>query len=303
LSDLKKTARRPAGRRKFFPRFFSRQTFPHSEKKKMKKFQSMNGLALLLLLLGARAATAQDMDVQGDGSNFSTILRGKNINPGLTDNVGVVGYSVPAGYWGIGLEGNGGYMGTYSTATASGNGGYRYGVDAAASGGDINYGVYGWASGPTAYGVYGSAAVATNSWGVYCNGKMAINGVQVNASDERLKKNIASLTGNLPKLLRLKPVHYEFRTDEFKNMNLVEGKHMGLIAQDVETVYPELVYDGIINPGEPPVKKDGRTPLTPSVENYKGVDYISLIPVLIGAIQEQQAQIDNLQAQLAKLKK
>jgi chaperonin cofactor prefoldin len=66
---------------------------------------------------------------------------------------------------------------------------------------------------------------------------------------------------------------------------LEQGRQVGLIAQEVETVLPELVT----------TDKDA--------EPTKGVNYIGLVPVTIKAIQEQQAQIENQQERIAELRK
>ncbi|OPZ96779.1 MAG: hypothetical protein BWY70_01666 [Bacteroidetes bacterium ADurb.Bin408] len=88
----------------------------------------------------------------------------------------------------------------------------------------------------------------------------------------------------------LEPKEYEMRRDEFPSMNLAEGKQFGLIAQDLEKVFPELVHK-VLHPDN--MEKGKETMI-----EFKGIDYISLIPVLIEAIQEQQKEIDALKAQL-----
>ena len=57
---------------------------------------------------------------------------------------------------------------------------------------------------------------------------------------------------------------------------------MGVIAQEVETVLPEAVSED----------KDG----------YKWVDYTKLVPLLIEAVKEQQAEIEALKTEMAELK-
>jgi hypothetical protein len=68
---------------------------------------------------------------------------------------------------------------------------------------------------------------------------------------------------------------------EFKISNT--GSQIGLIAQDVETILPEVV------------KPNG-------VKDYKTVEYDKLVAVLIEAVKEQQQQIDMLQQQIDALK-
>ncbi|TWC06661.1 MULTISPECIES: tail fiber domain-containing protein [unclassified Pseudomonas] len=89
-------------------------------------------------------------------------------------------------------------------------------------------------------------------------------------SDERLKQNIQPLQGATEKLLELHGVSYEFKRDGKKDV--------GLLAQDVEKVYPELV-----------VEKEG----------YKQLDYEKLTAPLIEAVRELNGRIANLEAKTA----
>jgi hypothetical protein len=58
-------------------------------------------------------------------------------------------------------------------------------------------------------------------------------------SDRRLKKNIQPLKGALDKMLSLKGVNFEW--DEPERARLAPGVRMGLVAQDVEEVFPQWV--------------------------------------------------------------
>lgn len=98
----------------------------------------------------------------------------------------------------------------------------------------------------------------------------------VNVSDYRLKKDIQNLKYGLPEVLSMKPVSYTMRDDQ-------EGEvKLGLIAQDVLKLVPEVVSN------------DG------SKDNYLGMNYTELVPVLIKAIQDQQKIIDDLKAKLSE---
>jgi len=86
------------------------------------------------------------------------------------------------------------------------------------------------------------------------------------ASDERLKKNIQSLdaSSTLDKLLQLNPTSFDWKSN---------GAHdIGLIAQEVELVFPELVFTN---------KTDG----------FKGVNYSRLPALLISAVQELAGRV------------
>ncbi len=61
------------------------------------------------------------------------------------------------------------------------------------------------------------------------------------SSDERLKKNIESIGNIVGKLSLLNPVTYNWRADEYLEMQLGTSTEYGLIAQEVEKVFPELV--------------------------------------------------------------
>jgi hypothetical protein len=101
--------------------------------------------------------------------------------------------------------------------------------------------------------------------------------------------------------MQLKAKTYEYkRSNDLVKMNLPEGEQIGLIAQDIEKVLPELIKETQFNSLE---KKDGETQADGTTISYKGVNYIGMIPVLINAIQEQQAQIEDLKKQIEELKK
>lgn len=101
------------------------------------------------------------------------------------------------------------------------------------------------------------------------------------ASDARFKQNVTPIQSPLQKLLRLDGVEYEMKTDEFSKSHFMPGRQMGLLAQDVEKIIPEVVNE-----------KDG----------YKGVDYAKLVPLLIEAIKEQNKKIETMERQIEELK-
>jgi hypothetical protein len=150
------------------------------------------------------------------------------------------------------------------------------------------------ATGTTA-GTWGFYSYATTlgyagyfSGNIYCAGSYL-------PSDEKLKQNIQPMQDALDKVMKLDVKTYNYKSTEFPEMNLPTDMQHGFTAQNLESVFPELVK---INPAkkEQPVE-------------FKAVNYIGLIPVLAEAIQEQQKQliakeekIDSLQKQLNELK-
>ncbi|MES2775294.1 MAG: tail fiber domain-containing protein [Bacteroidota bacterium] len=103
-------------------------------------------------------------------------------------------------------------------------------------------------------------------------------------SDRRLKENIIEMEPVLKKILTLQPVRYKFKV-----LNKTHRNTMGLIAQDVNTVFPELVDHRQFS------LSDGQ-----STDLY-GMDYSALSVLAISAIKEQQQQIEALKKQVELL--
>jgi len=134
----------------------------------------------------------------------------------------------------------------------------------------------------------GGSGVATPSFQLEVVGDADISGELTAASDRRLKKNITDINGALSLISELEPRTYNFRVNEYPDMDLANGDKMGFIAQEIEKVLPELV-------------RTGRTVESLNGEkfNSKSVNYVELIPLLTKAIQEQQAIIDSQKDQMA----
>jgi hypothetical protein len=152
---------------------------------------------------------------------------------------------------------------------------------------------------PMRTGVYGSAknASGTNAAG-YFSGYVYAGGY-FSTSDRKFKKDLAPLENVLSNLLKLKPATYRFKTNEFQSMGLAKEKQIGLIADELKQVFPELVQR-VISPAQYD-KDDPSKVIDPAVE-YEAVNYQGLIPVLIASIQEQQQQIIALKGELTALK-
>ncbi|HEX8677352.1 MAG TPA: tail fiber domain-containing protein, partial [Segetibacter sp.] len=66
--------------------------------------------------------------------------------------------------------------------------------------------------------------------------------------DAKLKKNIKEVDNAIDIINRLQPKNYEYRKDgSFGKMHLPNGKHYGLLAQDLEKVLPDLVKETHFN--------------------------------------------------------
>jgi hypothetical protein len=99
-------------------------------------------------------------------------------------------------------------------------------------------------------------------------------------SDYRLKENITDMTGALSRVNQLQPKRFNFIADDTDT--LVDG----FLAHEVSDIVPEAITGT-----KDEVDADGN-PV------YQGIDQAKLVPLLVKAIQEQQAQIDALQEQI-----
>ncbi len=167
----------------------------------------------------------------------------------------------------------------------------------AADGETYNYGGYFFAESPNAatstdYGVWASA-VGTTHWAAYFIGAGYISGGSWTPSDMNLKENIQDITNNLEIINQLRPKKYEYRTTEYPFLGLSEGENYGLIAEDVQIVLPGLIR----NVNHPAAHDSLGNEISPAM-NFNSLNYTELIPFLIGAIKEQQQQIDHLNSRV-----
>ena len=98
-------------------------------------------------------------------------------------------------------------------------------------------------------------------------------------SDEAFKENVKNLSGSLEKVEALRPVEFDWN-ELAKSERKMEGHDIGLIAQDVETVVPEVV--GIH-------------------KEFKTLNYEKLTPLLIAAVQELSAEVKDLKKRLGEV--
>ena len=121
-------------------------------------------------------------------------------------------------------------------------------------------------AGTTDQGAYNLQVNGTGVWGA---------GAYVDGSDIKLKDNVKDLGSALGLIMNIKPKTFTYKP--FYNES--KATQVGFIAQELEEVLKDEVYkDGVIIQGK----------------EYKGVAYQSLIPLLVKALQEQQAQIEEL---------
>ena len=211
-----------------------------------------------------------------------------NYNVGIYSTIDVASSGYSCGLYSIALP-----YGNTSTGSACGVYGLAFG---GANG--RNYGVGGTINGPTTAngaGVYGTSI--SNDYGVDTQGRYAayfrgnvyvtgtINGYSISSlSDYRLKENITPLAESpLTNIQRMNVVEFNYKQREVEGLNGKENlyeedspvlthRHYGLIAQELQEIYPDLVIEG----------DDG----------YLAVNYVEIIPLLIQSIQELSAKLE-----------
>ncbi|MFT6630786.1 MAG: hypothetical protein ACJAS4_000728 [Bacteriovoracaceae bacterium] len=93
-------------------------------------------------------------------------------------------------------------------------------------------------------------------------------------SDRRFKKEIQTIQNASDDISELRGVTYFMRRDEFPKYNFNNKLHHGLIAQEVERVFPNLVH-------------------TDQESGYKSVQYSNIVSILIEAFKEQKIEIEK----------
>lgn len=164
-------------------------------------------------------------------------------------------------------------------------------------------GVAGVANGTHGVGVYGAITTnpyytlpiswSTSSYAGYFAGDVRVTGTLTAAvvsttSDYRLKKDIQDISReSVNNFMNLHPISYKFNIADTLNYTYLDTekanqvRHFGLIAQEVQKIYPDLVYE--IGNG------------------FLSLNYTEFIPILIQMLQEQQKQIIELQKQIIEL--
>jgi hypothetical protein len=104
---------------------------------------------------------------------------------------------------------------------------------------------------------------------VLISSDLIVTGSLYNTSDIRLKENITEIsTAKMDDLFTLNPVVFSYKNDQTKKT------HYGVLAQDVEKVFPELVED--------------------NMSGYKTVNYQELLPLMLAKMKNMQEQINEL---------
>lgn len=121
-----------------------------------------------------------------------------------------------------------------------------------------------------------------------------ISFAQTKVADTDIKKNVTPVSGALNAINRLEPVTYQYDVQSFKGVKMPGGTQYGFMTGNMQSVFPGMIKT------ESKLYPAGKNAVR-SVD-VQSVDMQSLIPVLLGAIKEQQLQIDALKSELQSLK-
>jgi len=107
------------------------------------------------------------------------------------------------------------------------------------------------------------------------------------ASDRRLKENIIPIDGALEKIDKINGVYFNY-TDKAKeaNQHFADGRQVGLIAQEIQEVLPEVVNFAPFDYGVDNENISG--------ENYLTLNYDKVVPLLLQAIKELKCELDEV---------
>jgi hypothetical protein len=223
-------------------------------------------------LFGPKASGAWPTGVSLVGPTGATGAQGPQGVQGIAGPQGPIGLTGATGVAGAqglqGIQGPQGASGLLTSGAAAGNTAFWDGTTWVTNNSNI-------------YNNGGNVGIGTTTPTVKLevNGRLKTQGIN-ELSDARYKKNITTLTNALANIEKLRGVSYDWKQNEFPEKNFDAKHQIGLIAQELELVYPELVNT--------------------DAEGFKSVDYSKLVAVLIEAVKEQQNEIDALQVQVSQ---
>lgn len=113
-------------------------------------------------------------------------------------------------------------------------------------------------------------------------GNICYTGSSTSCSDLRYKKDITILPNVLEKLEQINGVYYNWKVGEFPENEFSEERQIGVIAQELEQVYPELVIT--------------------DANGYKTVDYPKLTAVLLEGLKAQSSTVQEVQVENQQIK-
>jgi hypothetical protein len=160
-----------------------------------------------------------------------------------------------------------------------------------------NSGVSGLAMATTHRGVFGQKPAGGLGWGGLFLNDLGYSGFFGVASDTNVKKNVQPLSGSdiLNKIKSLKTYTYQYKYDFLGP----ETINYGFMAQEIEQVFPDMVQEKDFTP----MNARSGDVNTEGLYKIKSVSTVSLIPVLVEGMKEQQKLIEELTREIEELKK
>jgi len=121
---------------------------------------------------------------------------------------------------------------------------------------------------------------------------LTVNAQKINEAD--LKVNVDKISNSTQHLKNLEPVTFRYDVNKYKHLKLPAGEQYGFLASNVESNFPSMVHETakVYAAG----KNNSKT------AKYNEVQTADLIPVLVAAIKEQQAEIELLKKEMQLLK-
>lgn len=126
----------------------------------------------------------------------------------------------------------------------------------------------------------GIGMTPTGTYKLEINGRVKTSGIN-EISDARFKHEVQPIENAIGKVAQLKGVEFHWKRSEFPERNFESGRQMGLIAQEVEKVVPQVVAT--------------------DASGYKAVEYSKLVALLIEAIKELKQEVEMLKKENASI--
>jgi len=157
-------------------------------------------------------------------------------------------------------------------------------------------GVQGGAGANNHNGVLGQKPAGGAGWGGLFLNDLGYTGFFGVASDRRVKTDIKPIQSALKRIIQLDGKTYRYAAPYAQFLG-GDAITYGFIAQEVEALFPEMVIEKSFTPGQ--TRAFDNKPID---INIKSVSTISLIPVLVEAMKEQQKMIEEMKAEIEYLK-
>lgn len=146
--------------------------------------------------------------------------------------------------------------------------------------------------------IYGEAR-GPNSWAGQFLGTVHHTGSWTWGSDINLKQDLQDLVVMNDSLALLNVVTFDFNIEQYPRLGLPLGNQIGVIAQNVDNVFPSLVKT--VNVPDIPAINENVNESVVQIPDFLAVSYVQFIPMLIQAYQERQELIDSQNLQIAAM--